>query len=64
MYDKFDGIRRLTTKQAMEYIPCSRTVLTRLVKIPGFPVVRIGKKILIDRDELDAWLLANIGKRV
>ena len=62
--DKFDGIRRLTAQQAMEYIPCSRVTLARLMRAPGFPVVRIGKKILIPRDELDAWLITKIGKRI
>lgn len=53
---------RLTAKQAQDYIPCSRATLQHLIKEPGFPVIRLGKKILIPREELDIWINKNLGK--
>jgi excisionase family DNA binding protein len=34
----------------------SRSTVYRLCKLPGFPAYKIGKRVVIDPDELEAWL--------
>ena len=34
----------------------------QLVHAKGFPMIRVGKKILIIRSEIDEWFVNNIGK--
>lgn len=33
-----------------------------LVNMPNFPMIKLGKKILIIRERVDKWLEGNIGK--
>lgn len=49
----------LTTKQAMEYMHIGRTMLWRLTNRADFPVLRLGRKLLIPKDALDEWIVKN-----
>lgn len=48
----------LTTKQAAAYLNCSKNFLDkdRLTRLHGIPFARLGKKILYDISDLDAFL--------
>ena len=49
----------LTIKQAMEYMHIGRTMLWRLTNRADFPVLRLGRKLLIPKDALDEWIVKN-----
>ena len=46
----------LTVKQLQERLKLSRKSTYKLCRLPGFPVCRIGKKILIPADRLQEWI--------
>ncbi len=48
-----------TIKQAMEYMHIGRTMLWRLTNRADFPVLRLGRKLLIPKDALDEWIAKN-----
>ncbi len=48
----------LTAQEAAEALQVSKPVLYELCKRPDFPVVHIGRKVLIPRDRLRAWVNA------
>lgn len=43
-------------------IPIGRQAVYSLCHMPGFPAVKIGKKFIIPRDQLRAWLENEAGK--
>ena len=46
----------ITVNELMEYFGIGRSTAYELVHIEGFPVFRIGKKILINFDDLQEWV--------
>lgn len=42
----------------MQILPLGRQAIYNLCHKPGFPVTRIGKKIVISRDRLRGWIEA------
>lgn len=46
-------------KDVLRVLPVSRTFLYEMVHMRGFPSIKIGRKILIDRDQLIGWLKQN-----
>lgn len=42
----------------------SRTKAYELVRIPGFPMVRMDRRILVIKDRLPMWLETNIGNSI
>ena len=42
----------------------SRAMAYRLFNTEGFPAIRIGKRVLVREDSLDAWLKENEGQYV
>ncbi len=52
----------MTAKEAAEALQVSRPVIYELCKRPDFPVVHIGRKVLIPRDKLRAWVNAQSGE--
>ena len=48
----------LTAAEAAEALQVSKPVLYELCKQPGFPVIRVGRKVLIPRDRLREWVNA------
>jgi excisionase family DNA binding protein len=49
---------------AAKILGLSKNVMYTLAKQPGFPAVRIGKKIVIRRSGLDDWMKNHEGKEV
>lgn len=49
----------LTIKGLCDVLHISRPTASNLVKSPGFPVLRIGKRILIPLDSLKEWIAEN-----
>ena len=46
----------LNLAEAAEILGVSRSAVYDLVHVPGFPVVRLGRRILINRRLLGQWL--------
>ena len=46
----------LTVDQMAKVMNISRNTAYELVKQPGFPCFHVGKRILVNRDMLQAWL--------
>jgi len=42
----------------------SRMLAYKLLNTTGFPVIRLGKRLLVREDSLEEWLKANEGKYV
>ncbi len=51
--------RYFNVAEAVQYTGLSMPYIYNLVHTAGFPAVRIGRRILIDREKLDDWLAAN-----
>lgn len=45
-----------SVKELAEFLGISKTIAYRLVHTDGFPVLRLGKRILIPIDPLDTWI--------
>lgn len=60
MHDKLT----LTVEEAGERLGISRPTAYELTKRPDFPVLRIGRRIVIPIDGLDEWVKANTGQKV
>lgn len=51
----------ITVKQLQEDWKIGRNTAYKLLHIDGFPHLQIGKKILIPKEELDKWVINNMG---
>ena len=54
----------LTVPQTAQLAQMGRAAMYALCRVPGFPVVKIGKKFLIPRDAFLRWMEEQAGKRV
>ena len=43
-------------KDVQQRYGISRSTVARLRKMPGFPAYKIGKRVVVDPDDLDKWL--------
>ena len=53
----------ITVKEFIEEYGIGTNKAYEIVNSKGFPIIRLGKKILIVRDRIDEWLNDNIGER-
>jgi excisionase family DNA binding protein len=51
----------ITVKEFVSEYGIGTNKAYEIVNSKGFPVIRLGKKILIIRDRIDEWLENNIG---
>lgn len=49
-------MKYLSARQLMEKLGVGRTTVYTLMHMEGFPVVRLGKRLLVSEEALDAWL--------
>ena len=52
----FEKKRALHPKDLESLFGISRSTVYRLCQQPGFPAFRIGKRVVIDPDELEKWI--------
>ena len=50
-----------TIQDMMEIFHCGKNYAYRLTKLPGFPVLQIGRKIYIPKKGLEKWIEENMG---
>lgn len=48
----------LNMKEAAEVVGVSEVLMRRIAKTPGFPVFRVGKRVLIPKEGLKQWINA------
>ncbi len=53
----------MTVEEAGKRLGISRPMAYELTKRPDFPVLRIGRRIVIPIDGLDLWVRSNTGSR-
>lgn len=53
-----------TVKDIQKIFKCSQAHAYELVNANGFPSIRIGAKILIEKTALQKWITKNLGKSV
>lgn len=46
----------MTRKQVMEYLKISHQTLHKLMKQKAFPYMKLERKVLFRKSEIDAWL--------
>ncbi len=51
-----DYNRYLTVKETQNYLKIGANKMNLLLKEEGFPCVRLGKRILVIKEKLDAWM--------
>ena len=56
-------VKMLSAKE-LTVVLGSRMLAYKLLNTTGFPVVRLGKRLLVREDSLEEWLKANEGKCV
>ena len=54
----------LTVMEMMNFMHVSRATAYQLVNSEGFPVIRIGRKILIPKKQLETWIEEHMGGAV
>lgn len=55
--------RLLTPKEAQAYLNLSKTTIYQFCNNGELPVIRFGKKILIDREKLDQWIDEKLSRK-
>ncbi len=49
----------LTTKEICGLLRCSVPTVKRLLKRGELPIVRVGRRVLVRQEAVDAWILAH-----
>lgn len=52
----------INVEELAQVLKISKTRAYELVKMQGFPAVKLGKRILVPTDALVQWLNANLGR--
>lgn len=53
-----------TIEEAAAYTGIGRNTMRQLVEWKKFPVLRVGRKVLIQREKLEVFLQLNMGKNL
>lgn len=61
-HSKNEDLLFYTVEEICELFKIGKTTAYRLVSSPGFPQIKINKKILIPRKDLDRWISQNLNK--
>ena len=57
-------ITMYNVKDVQNIFRCSQTHAYELVNSNGFPAMRIGRKILVEKRLLEKWIEKNCGKKI
>jgi len=52
----------LTREQAMQYLQISHGTLNKLMRQKAFPYIKLERKVLIKKSDIDRWLESKIVK--
>lgn len=51
-------------KELAEILPIGTTNLYSLVNTPGFPAIRVNRRIIVPADALKEWIKSSAGKKI
>lgn len=51
-----------TIKDIQDYLGIGKNNAYKLIKLPNFPVIKIGKKYIIPKDAFEEWINKNLNK--
>lgn len=54
----------LTVEEASKLLQLSKRYVYNLCRTDNFPVVRVGRKVLIHREGLEAWVRSKVGATI
>lgn len=54
----------LTIKDLQTIFNCGKRQAYELLRVPGFPAMKLGGKYLISAKALDSWIQKNTGKMI
>ena len=60
--DVSDMIPMYDVKEIQRVFNCSKNTAYNLMNSPGFPTVKIGRRLYVEKDALEGWLKRNRGK--
>jgi len=55
-----DTTKYLTVKETQQYLKIGANKMNLLLREDGFPCVRLGKRVLVIREKLDAWMNSHV----
>ena len=64
MYLTNDNIIMYTVRDIQNIFQCGSSQAYSLVNTAGFPSIRIGRKILVEKKALEIWLDKNKSKKI
>lgn len=59
-----DENKWLTPKDVSDILPYGIQTIRKMFNIDGFPSIRIGRKFMVKRKDLDKWLEENKGRNI
>lgn len=59
-----DNIKLYTLKELQNVMKIGKNTAYKLTKLKGFPIIRIGNKILVPHNQLIEWLDKNKGNTI
>lgn len=51
-----------TIKDIQDYLGIGKNTAYKLLKLPNFPVIKIGKKYIIPKDSFEEWISKSLNK--
>lgn len=64
MNQQNDEITMYSVNDISKIFGCSKNTAYAMVKIKGFPSIKLNRKIVVPKKELGIWVKANIGKDI
>lgn len=62
MTQKVQETKTYNIKDIQEYLGIGKNNAYKLIKLPNFPVIKIGKKYIVPKDAFEEWLSKNLNK--
>ena len=59
-----DENKWLTPKDVSDILPYGIQTIRKMFNMDGFPSIRIGRKFMVKRKDLDKWLEENKGRNI
>lgn len=59
-----DDIIMYSTKDIEKIFQCGKNQAYAIMHTPGFPRIKVGKRLLVEKKALEKWLILNQGKNI
>ena len=54
----------LSVSDLIAALPLGRSTIHKLINLPSFPKIKVGRRIIIPREQLKQWLHDNLGEKI